>query len=95
MRLRIRHQSTYAYATPANSVTQLLRLTPRSHDGQFVVDWRVEVDHDCRLQQAADAFGNVVHSFTLAGSLTALTVSAIGEVETEDTHGLVRGQVER
>jgi transglutaminase-like putative cysteine protease len=95
MRLQIRHETTYNYDTPALSVTQVLRLTPRGHDGQFVVDWRVEVDHDCHLRQATDAFGNIVHSFALSGPVSSLTVTALGEIETEDTHGVVRGEVER
>lgn len=95
MRLRITHETAYRYATPASSVIQILRMTPRSHDGQFVVNWRVELDRDARLQETRDAFGNTVHSFALAGPLESLTVVATGEVETDDTAGIVRGQVER
>ena len=64
MRLRIRHLTTYAYETPVARTIQLLRLTPRGHDGQFVVNWQIDVDRDCRLRVATDAFGNTVHSFT-------------------------------
>ncbi len=95
MRLRVTHETTYTYGAPANSVTQLLHLEPRGHDGQFVVEWRVELDHDCRLRLATDALGNKVHSFTLAGPVTSLTITAAGEVETDDTGGVVRGQIER
>jgi transglutaminase-like putative cysteine protease len=95
MRLRITHETAYRYATPASSVIQILRMEPRSHEGQFVVDWRVELDRDARLQQSPDAFGNTVHSFALSGPLESLTVVATGEVETDDTAGIVRGQVER
>ncbi len=95
MRLRIRHELTYGYGAPALSVTQVLRLTPRGHHGQFVLNWRIEVDHDCRLQEARDAFGNVVHSFALTGPISSVTIAALGQVETEDTHGIIRGQVER
>ena len=42
MRLRIRHETAYRYATPASRAIQTLRLTPRGHDGQFVVDWRID-----------------------------------------------------
>ena len=76
-------------------VGQVLRLTPRGHDGQFVVDWRIDVDRDCRLEQSTDPFGNVVHSFTVEGPLDTLTITAEGRVETNDTHGIVTGQVER
>ncbi len=95
MRLQIIHESTYSYDAPQHSVTELLRLTPRGHEGQFVVDWRIEVDHDCRMRSATDAFGNHVHSFGLSGPIDELTIAAMGEVETDDTHGIVRRQVER
>ncbi len=36
MRIRIVHETTYRYDTPADGVIQMLRLTPRNHDGQYV-----------------------------------------------------------
>ena len=95
MRLRIRHETAYVYATPASRAIQTLRLTPRGHDGQFIVDWRIEVDRDCRLDTTVDPFGNTVHSFTVEGPLEGLIIAAEGEVETTDTGGIVTGQVER
>ena len=95
MRLRIQHETAYRYGTPATRAIQILRLTPRGHDGQFVVNWRIEVDHDCRLDATTDPFGNTVHAFTVEGPLDGLTITAEGEIETQDTHGIVRGQVER
>ncbi len=95
MRLRITHRTTYSYEAPANRAIQTLRLTPRGHDGQFIVHWRIDVDRDCRLDAAIDPFGNSVHSFTLEGPLDGLVITAEGEIETQDTHGIVRGQVER
>ncbi len=95
MRLGIRHETAYAYDTPATRAVQTVRLTPRGHDGQFVIDWRIDVDHDCRLDHTTDAFGNQVHSFTLDGPLDGFTIVAHGEVETVDTHGVLNGQVER
>ena len=95
MRLRILHETAYGYATPASRAIQILRLTPRGHDGQFVVHWRIDVDRDCRLQSSIDPFGNLVHSFTVEGPLDGLTITAQGEVETQDMTGVVRDQVER
>ena len=34
MRIRISHLTSYVYGTPATSVIQMLRLTPRNDDGQ-------------------------------------------------------------
>ncbi len=85
MRLRILHETAYRYATPASRAIQILRLTPRGHDGQFVVNWRIDIDRDCRLQASTDPFGNRVHSFTVEGPLDGLIITAEGEVETQDT----------
>ena len=43
MRIRISHSTTYAYETPPTGVTQLLRKTPRDHDGQHVLAWRIDI----------------------------------------------------
>ena len=44
MRLRIRHTTTYDYATPVAASTQLVRLTPRSDPGQRVLEWAVRLE---------------------------------------------------
>lgn len=95
MRIRIRHETAYAYETPAKRAIEILRLTPRGHDGQFILDWRIDVDHDCRLDQSSDPFGNTVHSFTAEGPLSGLVIIAEGSVETNDTSGVLSGQIER
>jgi transglutaminase-like putative cysteine protease len=95
MRLRISHLTTYRYGTPATSAIQVLRLTPRNHDGQYVINWHIDVSNDCRLDQHEDAFGNIAHAFTADGPLNELRVLVEGEVETRDTNGVVLGAVER
>jgi transglutaminase-like putative cysteine protease len=95
MRIRISHLTSYRYQTPATSVIQILRLTPRNHDGQYVTRWRIDVSTDCRLDQHEDAFGNITHAFTAEGPFSELAVTVVGEVETRDTQGIVRGVVER
>jgi transglutaminase-like putative cysteine protease len=95
MRLRISHLTNYHYETPATSVIQMLRLTPRNHDGQYVAHWRIDVSTDCWLHQHEDAFGNITHAFTADGSFQELTVIVEGEIETRDTEGIMRGTVER
>jgi len=95
MRLRISHLTSYRYQTPATGVVQMLRLTPRNHDGQYVVRWQIDVSADCRLDQHEDAFGNITHAFTADGPIGELDVMVEGEVETRDTQGIVRGTLER
>jgi transglutaminase-like putative cysteine protease len=95
MRIRISHESIYRYDAPVSGVIQTLRLTPRNHDGQYVVFWRIDISEDCRLDHHEDAFGNITHTFTAEGSFTELGVTVDGEVETQDTHGIVHGAIER
>jgi transglutaminase-like putative cysteine protease len=95
MRLHIAHSSAYRYDPPAVGVIQVLRLTPRNHDGQYVERWRIDVTPDARLTAHEDAFGNLTHVFTADGPLDELTVEVDGEVETQNTDGVVRGTVER
>lgn len=95
MRIHVSHQTTYDYAPPAKSLIQTLRLTPRNHDGQFVVHWRIDVDLDSRLKPGDDAFGNVTHLLSVGGPLSSLVVTVDGEVQTHDTAGIVRGTLER
>jgi transglutaminase-like putative cysteine protease len=95
MRIHISHTTTYRYDAPPTVVTQTLRLTPRNHDGQYVVAWRVDLSEDCLLHQHEDAFGNITHTFTAEGPFKELSVAVEGEVETQDTHGVVRGALER
>ncbi len=95
MRLHIAHSTVYNYDPPASGAIQLLRLTPRNHDGQYVVRWRIDVSPDARLSAREDAFGNMTHVFTATGPFSQLSVAVDGEVETHGTDGVVRGTVER
>jgi transglutaminase-like putative cysteine protease len=95
MRIKIRHQTTYRYAVPPSGVIQILRMTPRNHEGQYVVDWRIDMMADSRLSCHEDAFGNIVHTFTADGPVSEISIQVEGNVETQDTSGIIRGGVER
>jgi transglutaminase-like putative cysteine protease len=95
MRIRVRHDTHYHYDHPAKSVIQLVRLTPRNHEGQHIVYWRIDISSDCRLRASEDAFGNIVHDFTAEGPIEELTIKVEGEVDTFDTHSILRGASER
>jgi transglutaminase-like putative cysteine protease len=94
MRLRIAHATTYRYEPPATGVIQVLRMTPGSHDGQYVAEWRIDVSNDARMDMHEDAFGNVTHVMT-HGSIADLTITVSGLIETHDTGGVLRGTNER
>jgi transglutaminase-like putative cysteine protease len=95
MRLGVVHDTKYTYVAPARSAIQVLRVTPRNHRGQHVRRWRVDVNHDCTLNAFEDAFGNLAHVFTIDRPLATLQITVTGEVDTQDTNGVVTGAVER
>lgn len=95
MRIRISHQTRYSYDSPTLAVLQILRLTPRDSDGQHVLSWRLEPSAEGRLKPFEDAFGNLCHEFAADERVGQLALTVAGEVETQDTAGMVRGTVER
>jgi len=95
MRIRIAHRTVHHYDPPAAGVIQVLRLTPRNHEGQYIVRWRIDVSADARLGAHEDAFGNITQVFSADGPIDELSVEVDGEVETQNTEGVVRGTVER
>jgi transglutaminase-like putative cysteine protease len=94
MRIRVSHETVYRYDAPPKGVIQTLRMTPRDHDGQYVVDWRIDVSADIRLAAQEDAFGNITHTFTADGLTDTLRLQVEGEIETQDSHGVMRGTIE-
>ena len=95
MRIRIAYATRYEYERSARSVQQVLRVTPRGHDGQQVSGWRVDADADVRLRWSEDAFGNIVHRLQTEEPVQRLTVTVSGEATTDDTAGVVKGAIER
>ena len=95
MRIRISHQTTYRYEPPASGAIQSLRLTPRNHDGQYVLRWRIDVSPDALLTTREDAFGNITHVFSAEGPLSEIDLNVEGEIETQNTNGIVNGAAER
>ncbi len=95
MRIFVRHATTYCYDRPARVVNQILRMTPRPHIGQHILDWRIDTDIDCRMRVTEDSFGNLVHSFTANGRFEAYTILVEGEIITDDRNGFVQGAIER
>ena len=79
MRIRISHLIAYRYETPATSVIQMLRLTPRNHDGQYVARWRIDgfcsTDAHVRVAVGLDELSAV----PLRGTLRRRRRGALGQ----------------
>lgn len=95
MRIHVVHRTRYAYEGLARQIIQVLRVTPRPHDGQHVHGWRLDADADVRLRLGEDAFGNVVHSLWTEQPLEQLELTVSGEATTDDMGGVLSGQLER
>jgi transglutaminase-like putative cysteine protease len=91
MRLSVRHRTTYRYETAIAYATQTLRLSPQPFEGLAVIAWRVGSNGRRELPHFIDGLGNIVHSHTMGRPHKEYTIAVEGEVETADTHGIVRG----
>ncbi|WP_370673570.1 transglutaminase N-terminal domain-containing protein [Pleomorphomonas sp. PLEO] len=91
MRLRIRHDIVARYDEPVMLASRSLHLCPRTFDGQYVRGWHLDITGDCRQARTSDAFGNIVHDFAVEGPLDEVAIAAEGEVEVDDTTGVLQG----
>ena len=91
MRLTITHRTRYRFTKPLVDVVQMLRLTPLSCHNQTVLDWRIDVDCDARLREARDGYGNCLHALYVDQPVTTLSITASGQVITDDRAGVVAG----
>src|SRR6478735_372399 len=95
MRIRISHDTNYSYSEPVSAAMQLLRLTPRGHDGQRVISWSIDTDCDAKLMRREDWYGNIMHSLYASGPISHIGLNVVGEVETTELDGIIRGAPER
>jgi transglutaminase-like putative cysteine protease len=82
MRLAIRHETVYRYATPLKHSVQLLRLTPRREGRQSVIRWVIHAPGR-RIEQV-DAHGNITHLLTLEQPHREIAIVVDGEIEIID-----------
>jgi transglutaminase-like putative cysteine protease len=95
MRIRISHSIAYSYDEPIRHLRQILRLTPRDHDGQHICSWRIAPSIDGRLQAGQDPFGNIMHDLSSDAPIDSYVIEVTGLVETMDLAGVIRGVVEK
>lgn len=89
MRLSIRHVTAYDYAAPVGWGLQQIRLTPKTTRTQRVLAWRIGLEGARRELGFEDHHRNVVELASFEPGATRLVVTAEGEVEVEDTAGVV------
>lgn len=89
MRLKIAHTTTYAYDTPVVYALQRVRLRPADSVMQKVVSWNLAVEGGTVETGYADHYGNNVNLICAGEGTQSLAIRVEGEVETQDTSGVL------
>lgn len=91
MKLIVRHQTVYSYGAGSSRVAMLLKLMPRQHGGQRVLEWRVSVNDEPIFGFSPNGFGDLEALWIRHQALNSAVVVASGVVETSDTNGVITG----
>jgi transglutaminase-like putative cysteine protease len=94
MMLSVRHETTYSYDGTVAQIAQLLRLTPRSHEAQQVLEWQVTRSDGAPIAAFIDGLGNVCGFSSRSGPADRVVITVAGRVRTDDAEGLVQGAFE-
>jgi transglutaminase-like putative cysteine protease len=89
MQLKITHTTTYNYDAPVNYALQQVRLTPLSNSQQTVLNWELNIEGGARELSFLDQYKNHVELVQAAPGIEQLRLTASGEVETNDTAGVL------
>lgn len=89
MRLAIRHTTHYRFTEPVAHGLQRLRLTPKSTQGQHVLEWTMRY-HGAREELSYDDQNfNHVTLVSLNPGATEVEITCEGMVDTEDNAGVL------
>ncbi|SLN37672.1 transglutaminase family protein [Roseisalinus antarcticus] len=89
MRLQISHITRYAFQDPVQYGLEQLRLTPKSNRAQTVLQWQTSVEGGRKELHYEDYHNNRVDLISFDRNTTELTITSQGQVELEETHGVV------
>ncbi len=92
-RFRVTHRTAYAYTTPVERSTHVLRLTPAHDRTQHVVGHSISVSVDGKFEDYEDVFGNVARRVAIDRPYTQLSIEAVSLVEQLDTNPLPRSSI--
>ncbi|MFQ6547993.1 transglutaminase family protein [Aestuariibius sp. 2305UL40-4] len=88
-RLAISHRTTYRYDAPISYALQQLRLTPKSHNGQEVIEWQVRITGGRHELSFEDQHRNTVQLVSFNDGAQEVVIDCTGIVEIEDRHGVL------
>lgn len=89
MKLKITHTTTYDYDAPVSYALQQVRLTPVSNSQQTVLKWQLEIEGGHSELFYLDQHKNHTTLVQATPGIEQVTLTASGEVETNDTAGIL------
>jgi transglutaminase-like putative cysteine protease len=89
MRLRIEHTTRYAFSQPVAHGLQRLRLTPKSTNGQKVLDWRMDCEGARIEVEYEDHNCNRTTLVSVEPGASTVAVHCRGTAVTADNHGVI------
>ncbi|MFQ6551856.1 transglutaminase family protein [Aestuariibius insulae] len=87
--LAITHRTTYRYDQPVTFAMQQLRLTPKSHNGQRILDWDITVSGGELQLEFEDEHRNRVQLCNVDTYATEIVIESRGTVQLEETNGIL------
>ena len=91
MRIKITHETHYHFETSPNHLVQRLHLKPTDFATQKTIHWKITAPGMDGALEYVDGFGNWVHLVTADIASHDSAIIAEGEIETQDSAGVVRG----
>ncbi len=89
MRLAIRHTTHYRFERPVIHAIQRLRLTPKSTQGQEIVEWEMEFGNAQKQFSYEDQHRNLTTLITMTPGTQDVMVTCSGTVDTHDFAGII------
>ena len=89
MRLSIQHTTRYLYAQPVKQGLQRLRLTPKTTQGQKILDWQVQYQGAREELSYEDQNCNHTALISVEQGVREVVVTCSGQVQTDDNAGVI------
>lgn len=89
MRLSIRHTTSYRFERPVVHAIQRLRLTPKSTQGQEIVDWDMAFENATKQLEYEDQHRNTTTLVGIEPGASEVKISCHGTVDTHDHAGVI------
>ncbi|NVD43569.1 transglutaminase family protein [Qipengyuania atrilutea] len=89
MRLSIRHTTRYQFDDPVVHALQRLRLTPKTTQGQEILDWKMDYTHAHEELHYEDQHHNPTVLVAVEEGAQEVVVECRGMVDTQDNAGVI------